>query len=103
MGRRLKKQQSWQAQPVMPQANAPVSQPVPVPAAQAALAGPALRTAIADFLRAGSESHPEGLALDAVFAHAKATPAADVRKALEGLVDDGEVFTTIDDEHFSCV
>merc|ERR1712061_334583 len=73
------------------------------PAVPMALEGPALRKAIIDFLQQEAASHPEGSALESVIAHAKSTPQDRVRKSLEQLVDDGEVFTTIDDEHFSCV
>merc|ERR1712113_800810 len=67
------------------------------------LEGAALREAIVALLRQEAESKPEGSAIDALLEHAKPTPEDHVRSAIQQLVDDGEVFTTIDDDHFSCV
>uniref|UniRef100_A0A7S4RRX6 Replication protein A C-terminal domain-containing protein n=1 Tax=Alexandrium monilatum TaxID=311494 RepID=A0A7S4RRX6_9DINO len=73
------------------------------PAKAAPLAGKPLRAAILRFLQAEGEARPEGLDLAAVCAHLGPAPANEVSKMLESLVNDGDVFTTIDDEHFQCV
>lgn len=67
------------------------------------LSGKPLRAAILGFLQAEGESRPEGVDLAAVCAHVGGTPASEVTAILEGLVGEGDVFTTIDDEHFQCV
>merc|ERR1712050_798536 len=67
------------------------------------LEGSALRDMIMSCLRQDADSHPEGVALRDLFTHIKSTPEADVRSSLEKLVDEGDVYTTIDDEHFACV
>merc|ERR1712113_1131248 len=72
-------------------------------AQKSCLEGSALREAILAFLRQEADAHPEGCALGSICAHAKPTPDGDVRKAVEQLVEEGDVFTTIDDEHFSSV
>jgi len=79
------------------------AQPVSAAASQGALEPAALQTALLEFLKQQSESHPEGVALQALYGHVESTPTDNVRKVLEKLVDDGEVFNTIDDEHFSVV
>merc|ERR1712048_1119116 len=81
----------------------------PLPATQVAsksqgvLDSASLKVAILAFLQQQSDAHPEGSALEAIFSHVKSTPQDNVRKMMEKLVDDGEIFTTIDDEHFSCL
>lgn len=67
------------------------------------MSGKPLRAEILRFLQAEGEVHPEGVGFSAVCAHVEGTPANEVTIALEGLVGEGDIFTTIDDEHFSCV
>lgn len=67
------------------------------------LEGAALRTAVLGFLKTAGDGRPEGLEFDAVSTHFQPASAASVREALEHLVDAGDVFTTIDDVHYSCV
>jgi len=67
------------------------------------LSGKTLRAEILRFLKSEGEEKPEGVGFMAVCAHVGSTPAREVTTALEGLVGDGDIFTTIDDEHFQCV
>mmetsp|Transcript_21492 Transcript_21492/g.49156 ORF Transcript_21492/g.49156 Transcript_21492/m.49156 type:complete len:283 (+) Transcript_21492:78-926(+) len=78
----------------------PAPQPKP---AQARLEGKALRSAVIAFLQKEGESRPEGVSLSDVCEQFKPASADDVGKTLEQLVGDGDVFTTIDDDHFQCV
>jgi len=73
------------------------------PMKAAPLSGKPLRAMILKFLQAEGEARPEGVDLAAVCAHAAPAAAGEVASALEGLVSEGDVFTTIDDEHFQCV
>jgi len=67
------------------------------------LEGAALRTAVVDFLKTEGDGRPEGLDFDAICTRFQPAASASVREALEHLVDAGDVFTTIDDVHYSCV
>jgi len=79
---------------------APVAQPKPAPAR---LEGRALRSAVVAFLQREGETKPEGAAQSDICEHVKPAPESDVLRTLEQLVGDGDVYTTIDDEHFQCV
>merc|ERR1719414_491783 len=82
----------------------PQLEPVaPAKPAPARLEGRALRSAVVAFLRSVGESRAEGVALPDVCDHVKPAPEGDVRKTLEQLIGDGDVYTTIDDDHFQCV
>lgn len=90
--------------PPVAQASVPIAQTTgELSKPQSRLEGSALRDAILACLRQQADSHPEGSALSSIFVHMTPTPEADVRKVVEQLVDGGDVFTTIDDEHFSAV
>merc|ERR1719436_2225464 len=65
------------------------------------LSGAELRAAVLEVVRA--DESPEGVALGALFEKFTPTPQAQVREIVDGLVSDGEIFGTIDDEHFSAV
>jgi len=67
------------------------------------LEGAALRTAVLDYLKTEGDGKPEGLEFDAVCTRFQPAASASVREALDHLVDAGDVFTTIDDMHYSCV
>jgi len=67
------------------------------------LSGKALRTAVLAFLQKEGDGRPEGVAFAAICNHANPTPTDEVRAALERLVTDGDVFTTIDEGHFQCI
>lgn len=69
------------------------------------LGGVALRTAILDFMRSQQERGvgPEGVALAGITAHLSSAAAADIRQCIDALETDGEIFRTMDDEHFSVV
>jgi len=64
------------------------------------LSGSGLRKAALKFLQREGEGRPEGVPLAAVCQHVAPTPADEVAAALQKLVDSGEVYTSIDDEHF---
>nr|QDO16212.1 replication protein A 32 kDa subunit [Lingulodinium polyedra] len=70
---------------------------------RAALSGEGLRKAVFAFLQREGDGRPEGVSLAAICNHADPAPADEVSAALELLVNDGEVYTTIDDGHFQCV
>lgn len=67
------------------------------------LEGAALRTAVVGLLKSEGDGKPEGVEFGALCSHLQPVTAGDLTKALEQLVDAGDVFTTIDDEHYSCV
>merc|ERR1712187_425066 len=72
----------------------------PVMAPKAQLEGAGLRNAILAFIRNEGEGKAEGIALAMISAHVEPAPISKVRNALEQLVNDGEIFTTLDDDHF---
>jgi len=74
-----------------------------VPGAKVALEGGALRSAVLSFLRAEGEGRPEGVEFGSICAHFCPAAEAELQQVLELLVDAGDVFTTIDDTHYSCV
>jgi len=75
----------------------------PAAAPKEPLSGSGLRKAVLRFLQREGEGRPEGVSLAAVCGCVGATPADDVTAALRRLVDAGEIYTTIDDEHFLCL
>nr|QDO16271.1 replication protein A 32 kDa subunit [Lingulodinium polyedra] len=87
----------------------------PAPAAQATIVpelsppkharmeGQALRAAVLAFVQKEGAARAEGAALAAVCEYARPVPAEEVRGALLQLVEDGDIFTTVDDVHFQCV
>jgi len=74
-----------------------------VPGAKTALEGCSLRSAALSFLKAEGEGRPEGVEFSALCAHFRPASEAELQQALDLLVDAGDVFTTIDDMHYSCV
>jgi len=74
-----------------------------VPAAKVALECGALRRAVLNFLRAEGEGRPEGVEFSTFCAHFRPAAEAELQEVLNLLVDAGDVFTTIDDTHYSCV
>jgi len=78
----------------------------PAPAAVTAsgpLAGDALRNAVMAVFRKEGEEKPEGVPVATVMDKMKGTQPESIRKVIDELVGEGEVFTTIDDEHFSVI
>jgi len=73
----------------------------PVPAKAARLEGEALSTAVMDFLKGSGRE--EGVGLAVVCSNLSSNTSDEVRKALDKLVTDGEVFNTLDDETFAAV
>lgn len=70
-------------------------------ASKGPLEGPALRQSALEFVtREAASQGQEGVSLDAVRVHLGPLSEAAVRKCLVALVDDGDLFTTIDDDHF---
>lgn len=67
------------------------------------LSGAGLKSAIQHFLQRSAEASPEGAHFSKVADHVFPTPLAEVQATLRQLVVDGEIFNTIDDDHFSCV
>merc|ERR1711865_617138 len=65
------------------------------------LVGDQLKTAILDLLRKEGPATGElGVDLAKVGAGLEATPLADIKGSLTQLLDDGDVYTTLDDDHF---
>jgi hypothetical protein len=80
--------------------------PVPMSftASKVKLAGEELKNAIVEFLRKeGPASGEIGVGLAQVGAGLDATPLTDVKQCLTNLLDEGDVYTTIDDDHFLTV
>jgi hypothetical protein len=80
--------------------------PVPMSftAAKVKLAGDELKNAIVEFLRKeGPASGESGVGLTQVGAGLEATPLDDIKGCLANLLDEGDVYTTIDDDHFLTV
>jgi replication factor A2 len=85
---------------VMPASSAPASQ---MTATSEPLKGSALREAVVAVFRKEGEDKPEGISVDTIISQLKGTPSGSIRSVLEEMVNDGEVFSTIDDEHFSLI
>jgi len=78
---------------------------VPVPlsfsSAKVKLEGEALKNAVIELLRKEGPATGElGVELAKVYAGLEATPSADVKGCVTQLLDDGDVYTTVDDDHF---
>jgi len=88
----------------IPRPMVPTSNPVvPAPAtskSEAAESGP-LRDRIAAFL--SSQQAPEGVAFTQLTTHFNTVGSEVVRAAINELMDDGTLYTTIDDDHFASV
>jgi len=81
-----------------------VAAEAPAPAARREpLSGSALRKAVLRIIREEGEGKAEGVSLAAVCKNVDPSPADEVSAALQKLVDAGEIYTTIDDEHFLCL
>merc|ERR1712013_559562 len=85
---------------VMPVSSAPAPAVV---ATSEPLKGSALRGAVVEVFRKEGEDKPEGISVNTIISQLKGTPSESIRSVLEELVNDGEVFSTIDDEHFSLI
>jgi replication factor A2 len=89
-------------------AETPGSMPAPavevsVPAAKV-LTGEALREAILTFLKQEGETKPEGTNMEQLCAQfASSSGRAEVAALMEKLTQNGEIFNTIDDNHFSAL
>jgi hypothetical protein len=85
----------------------PTVRPTPTPvralSASEPLTGSALKNAVLEFFRTEGEGKDEGLSVSNVAAHMKATPPESIKVVVQELVTDGELFTTIDDDHFSAL
>jgi hypothetical protein len=78
--------------------------PMSLASAKVKLAGDELKNAIIELLRKeGPASGDVGVSLAQVGAILEATPSADIKGCLANLLDEGDVFTTIDDDHFQTV
>jgi len=67
------------------------------------LTGKALQQAIVELLQ-GQGAGPEGISISFLSDRLGAgTPLAEVRTAIEVLIDDGELYTTIDEDHVSLI
>jgi len=68
------------------------------------LTGNQLAESIQSFMQRMAENRPEGLTVDDVCSNLGASATRkDVEASIQQLVDDGAVFTTIDENHFLCV
>jgi hypothetical protein len=78
--------------------------PMSVASAKVKLAGEELKNAIIELLRKeGPAAGDSGVGLTQVDAGLEATPLADIKGCLANLLDEGDVYTTIDDDHFLTV
>jgi len=78
--------------------------PMSFASAKVKLAGDELKNAIIDLLRKEGPTTGElGVAMTQVDAGLEATPLADIKGCLAQLLDDGDVYTTLDDDHFLTV
>jgi hypothetical protein len=66
-----------------------------------AFSGAGLRAAIVAFLQREGESRAEGVSMELICNHLEPTPKKDCVEGVQQLVSDGEVFSTIDEEHFN--
>jgi len=89
------------ATPAAPAAAPAVSAPAAPVKPAGPLRGAELRAAILDVIRA--EEGAEGTGVSALFEKFASAAQTEVRGIVDGLVSDGEIFQTIDDEHFSAV
>jgi hypothetical protein len=75
----------------------------PSPNNTSKLSGDALRSALTSFLKHQGTNHPEGMEIRDIVKQMEPNVGADIRSCLVSLVSDGEVYNTIDDEHFSAL
>mmetsp|Transcript_23253 Transcript_23253/g.66708 ORF Transcript_23253/g.66708 Transcript_23253/m.66708 type:complete len:146 (+) Transcript_23253:1-438(+) len=95
------------AAPAPVAAPAPEAAPAPMVSPEivkvpAAAQGMALRGRLLALLRDEAADAAEGLVVSDLCSKVGASEA-EVRSCLGGLVDEGEVFATIDDDHYACV
>jgi len=88
--------------------NQSVSTVIPVPMivtpSKGKMEGDALKNAILEYLRKeGPNVGEAGVGVTAVAAGLEPTPLADIKGCLGVLVEDGDVYTTLDDDHFLTV
>lgn len=67
------------------------------------LSGDALRSALISFLKQQGSSHPEGMEFADIARQMEPCAGVEIRKCLGDLVGEGEVYNTIDDDHFSAI
>lgn len=109
MPKRQPTELSSQVSPPKDAAYAAVAAPlasVPTPAsapAKRGLEGPELQKAIASFVQKRGEGSEEGVAIATICGQFLPASDKNVRSAIEELVDNGELFTTIDDDHFQAI
>lgn len=84
----------------------PAAMTAPVPVAKV-LTGDALREAVVDFLKREGETKPEGTSMEQLCAEfassSKQARAAEIAALIEKLTQNGDVFNTIDECHFSAL
>jgi len=86
-----------------PTTQAPVEAPAASPEPQA-MSGDALRKEALEILRKEAETGgPEGVSVTVIFERLRPAKEADVRAVLQGLADDGEIFNTLDFDHFAMI
>lgn len=75
----------------------------PTAVAKAGLTGEALREAVLNFLRVEGETKPEGTSMEQLRAKFSSNSASELTALVQQLAESGEVFNTIDDDHFSVI
>jgi replication factor A2 len=81
-----------------------VDAPVPVALDMQPAASDDIRGCVLKVLEQGKESAgDQGVGLASVIAKLAHCKASQVKEILQGLVDEGEIFTTIDDEHYALI
>jgi len=64
------------------------------------LEGGALKNAVRELVRRSGEGKEEGVSIAEIFDAFSAIPSVKVRAAASALVDEGEIYNTMDDDHF---
>lgn len=80
-----------------------VAAPAAVAPATALKGGVGLKDALKEAVQKGGEGKEEGMSLDELTGLFSSVGAEEVRSAVRALVDDGDIFETIDDTHFQIV
>jgi len=62
-----------------------------------------VKDVVIEFLQKEGAAKPQGVEFSSVCAHVKTSPESELRTILQQLVDDGDAYTTLDDDHFALI